>query len=221
MRLYEIENSFFRGNKEHKDSIKSCEPRVNDWVKEFLNLHETHSRLIESQWNREQPLVSLSEPLNYYDQRYINMLRRFHKVENALTITYHEAAMLIAADQSTFMKIAKYKHENTLLDDPQIVSYLKRIKPFTDPGPFFRGTTMRNERYHPMPFRSWSRSPQIAKMFADDHGAMILETNGPVKGFEINEVFYWSHILYNNGNGLGDALSEWLLLEPVDYIEKQ
>ena len=169
--------------------------------------------LICERWNEDDPLGSLSAPVDHYDRHTIELLKRYHEVKKAPVISRHEAEMLIAADEELAEDIFTYRYDNTpipIRSGKKMVSILKRIKPIDQT--FYRGVEIENyDDKHIMPIQSWATSVHVAKYFGD----IIYETLGPVKGVELNSLFYWNGMLYDTSDGLGDGgMGEWFLLNP-------
>lgn len=169
--------------------------------------------LLTEGWSADEPLKNTPYPLDMWDPHYAEMLKRFDKVKSSSVITAGEAAMLIAADQKMFEAVDDYKQANAPIPtevEQRLITIIKRVKPISSKT-FYRGVD--HEDYddkHIMGLQSWSPNIQTAKMF----GRVIYKTLGPVRGFEIGEVYYWHDNLHDTGNGLGDSQAEWLLLPP-------
>lgn len=168
--------------------------------------------LLTEKWSEERPLENTPDPLDWWDQRYVKMLQRYHEVKDAPRITREDAEMLIAANESLAETIFDYKYANAPIAGEAartLIDIISRIEPVDKT--FYRGVETENyDASHIMPVQSWSANIKTAKMF----GRYIFQTIGPVQGFEIANVYYWFDSLYGGMNGLGDSQAEWLLLNP-------
>jgi len=161
------------------------------------------------EWDRKKPTNGLK--LDLWHPTEANMMRQFSQIEKKKSVTHYEAAMIPGSYPDIVDHVADYKLNNTVFQTDimnRIVSVLKRVIPVDKT--FFRGSD--GDKQHPMPFQSWTPAIDIARMFADS-GALY-KTIEPVKGVEINNVFYWYGLIHNDVISYGDAQAEWFLLTP-------
>lgn len=175
--------------------------------------------LLSEEWSPERPLENTPYPLDMWDPRYAEMLKRFEDIKTSSVITHGEAALLVAADPMICDALFAYKEANVPIPseaEQRLISTIKRIKPFNKT--MFRGVEREDyDDHHVMALQSWSPSIYTAKMF----GNVIYQTVGPVRGIEVGEVYYWHDNLHDTGNGLGDSQAEWLLLNPKKKLHEE
>lgn len=170
---------------------------------------------LQSKWNEEEPLKNTPDPLSWWDEHYVRLLKTYSFAKNAKSISHEQAEMLIGANENLFNIIDSYKAENTPFENNEIISIIKRIVPIKKT--LFRGTE--NEYYdefHTMPIQSWSENNETAKHF----GNTIKRNTSTIQGIKLQNIYYWNGLLYGNENGLGDSQAEWLILPPksVKYM---
>lgn len=172
------------------------------------------SEIVSMDTSNKKPFQHLFSKIDdgWFDPLEGTMIKDFSNILTKSKTNHYESAMIIASDNELFDAVDSYKYANTPFDkntEQKLLHILSKTTPVDKT--FYRGTdTQQYDDSHIMAVQSWSLSEQTAKMF----GKYIWKTAGNVTGVEVANIYYWRNLLFSEGNGMGDAQAEWLLLPP-------
>lgn len=172
------------------------------------------SEIVSMEHEDKEPFRHLFSKIDdgWFDPLEGKMIKNFSNILLKSNINHYEAAMIVASDNELFDAIDSYKYANTPFDktaEQKLLHILSKTNPVDKT--FYRGTdTQHYDDHHIMAVQSWSLNEQTAKMF----GQYLWKTVGRVIGVEVANIYYWRSLLFSEGNGMGDAQAEWLVLPP-------